>query len=55
MITAKGQRIRAHNASVREVKRTFRTSATATSLQRFLTGHDALLRALFARERIRVY
>ena len=55
MITSKGQRIRAHNASVREVKHAFKQSATAASLRKFFAGHDALLHALLARERVRVY
>ena len=55
MITNKRQRLRAHNATVAQVKRAFRASPTAQSLQRFLAGHDALLQALIARERVRVY
>ena len=55
MITAKSQRIRAHNASVRDVKRIFKQSPTAVSLQRFFAGHEALLRALMARERVRLF
>ena len=55
MITAKGQRIRAHNASVKEVKKAFMQSPTAATLQHFFDGHEALLRALLTRERVRVY
>lgn len=55
MITSKRQRIRAHNASVREVKAAFRSSPTAASLQRFFGKHQALLQALLERERVRVY
>ena len=43
------------NASVAEVKSGFKASETAKSLQRFLDGHDALLQALIAREKVRVY
>ena len=55
MVTSKRQRLRAHNASVAEVKAAFKASPTAASLRRFLAGHDALLQALIARERVRVY
>ena len=55
MITSKGQRIRAHNASVREVKSAFRKSATAASVQRFFAKHQQLLQALLQREHVRVY
>ena len=55
MVTSKRQRLRAHNASVAEVKRSFKESSTAQSLAKFLAGHDALLNALIAREKVRVY
>ena len=55
MITAKGQRIRAHNASVREVKKAFRETSVAASLERFFTGHRMLLDALLTRERVHVF
>lgn len=54
MVTTKRQRLRAHNASVAQVKAAFRQSATATSLQTFLDGHEALLQALIAREHVKV-
>ena len=54
MITSKGQRIRAHNASVRDVKRDFRTSATAASVQNFFAKHQRLLDTLLQREHVRV-
>ena len=41
--------------TVAEVKRDFRASETAQSLFKFLAGHDALLKALFEREKVRVY
>ena len=55
MVTTKGQRLRAHNASVAEVKAAFKRSATAASLRQFLSGHEALLQALISRERVRIY
>jgi hypothetical protein len=55
MVTTKRQKLRAHNATVAQVKAAFRQSAEAASLRRFLDGHDALLRALLERERVRVY
>ncbi len=55
MITRKAQKLRAHNATVSEVKRAFGASETAASVRRFLEGHQALLDALIRRERIRVY
>jgi hypothetical protein len=55
MVTRASARVRAHNASISEVKRAFRASATAESLHRFLAGHEALLRALIKREGVRVY
>lgn len=56
MVTSKRQKLRAHNGStVAAVKRDFRESETAQSLFKFLAGHDALLKALFEREKVRVY
>jgi hypothetical protein len=55
MVTSKRQRLRAHNATVADVKRSFKESSTARSLAKFLAGHDALLQALIAREKVRVY
>ena len=55
MVTSKGQRLRSHNATVADVKTAFKSSATGRSLQRFLSGHDELLRALMLREKVRVY
>ena len=55
MVTTKRQRLRAHNATVSQVKSDFKASETAASLKRFLSGHDALLKALMEREKVRVY
>ena len=48
-------KVRAHNATVREVKRAFRESPTAAELRAFLDGHTRLLQTLLTREGVRVY
>lgn len=55
MVTRQGARLRAHNASVSDVKREFKASPTAASLRAFFAGHEALLKALITREKIRVF
>ena len=57
MVTSKRQKLRAHNGStVAAVKRDFRESETAQSaFFKFSPRHDALLKALFEREKVRVY
>lgn len=55
MVTRKGARVRAHNASIGEVKREFKASPTAASLRKFLAGHQALFEALVAREHVRIF
>jgi len=55
MITSKQVIVRAHNASVRDVKSAFRASPTARNLSAFFARHEALRTALFERERVRVY
>ncbi len=55
MVTTQRQRLRAHNASIAQVKAAFKQSATAASLRRFLDGHQELLHTLIQREHVRVY
>ena len=55
MVTSKRSRVRAHNATVKEVKRSFKSSPTAVQLKAFLDGHDRLLQRLLVRERVRIY
>ena len=56
MTTAKLGRMRAHNgSSVRDVKSAFAASPTAARVHRFLDAHDAVLRHLFERHKVRVY
>ena len=55
MTTRKAQRLRAHNASVRDVKTSFKASPTATRVHRFLDAHDGLLRQLLETHKVRVY
>jgi hypothetical protein len=55
MITRKQSRVRAHNSTVREIKRDFRVSPAAIRLRRFLDGHMRLLQALIERDGVHVY
>ena len=55
MVTTKRQRLRSHNATVAEVKRSFKASETGQALRTFLNGHDELLKALMSRDKVRVY
>ena len=55
MVTRKAARIRAHNATVREVKRAYKASPAAERVHRFLRAHDAMLQSLLEREGVRVY
>ena len=55
MRTRKQQRLRAHNATIAQVKSAFTASADAAPLKTFLGAHAKLLDALLERERVRVY
>jgi len=55
MVTSKKSRLRAHNATVKAVKSSFKATQAANDLKTFLDGHDQMLKLLLQRERVRVY